>query len=225
MDIEKLQERIDKAQEKIDKKLNTIEKAKIRIEKLNAKLEKCKYHNDEELYSEEGKKDSTSDEWFESWQMILKLKDAHNSITSNLKEIKKTEETLKKYQAQMVKENAKHKSLENIPEILKKLIDEIIEKNDKMMMEDPKETRTNEEIHKDNVEFANYIVINLIARTESVVGEITSWDNLHVTAGTHFLPVFNGKVHGTNGSAMIETIEAGGYNIQRWHLRVLIKKI
>ena len=225
MDIEKLQERIDKAQEKIDKKLNTIEKAKIRIEKLNAKLEKCKYHNDEELYSEEGKKNSTSDEWFESWQTILKLKDAHNSITSNLKEIKKTEETLKKYQNQMVKENNNLNKVENIPEILKNLIEKIIEENDKLAMNDPKEIRSSEEIHKDNVEFANYLVLNLITRTENVVGEITLWNELRITAGSHHLPVFNGIVNGTKGNAIIETIEAGGWNVQRWHLRVLVKKM
>jgi len=224
MDIQKLQERIDKAQEKIDKKCNTIEKTKARIEKLTAQIATFEHKTREELRTIPSE-ERTEENFYIPWEVLFKLEVAEDSIKANYKEIKKIEGSLKKYQDQMVKENNNLNKVENIPEILKNLIEKIIEENDKLAMNDPKEVRSFEEIHKDNVEFANYLVLNLIARTENVVGEITSWNELRITAGSHHLPVFNGVVNGTKGTAIIETIEAGGWNVQRWHLRVLIKKI
>ena len=49
------------------------------------------------------------------------------------------------------------------------------------------------------------------------VGEITEW-KLWFTS-----KALNGYVTGTKGSATIETIIAGGWNIQRRHNRVLVK--
>lgn len=224
MDIQKLQERIDKAQEKIDKKCNTIEKTKARIEKLTAQIATFEHKTREELRTIPSE-ERTEENFYTPWEVLFKLEVAEDSIKANYKEIKKIEGTLKKYQNQMVKENNNLNKIENIPEILKNLIEKIIEENDKLAINDPNEVRSSEEIHKDNVEFANYLVLNLIARTENVVGEITSWNELRITAGSHHLPIFNGVVNGTKGTAIIETIEAGGWNVQRWHLRVLIKKI
>ena len=224
MDIQKLQERIDKAQEKIDKKCNTIEKTKARIEKLTAQIATFEHKTREELRTIPSE-ERTEENFYTPWEVLFKLEVAEDSIKANYKEIKKIEGTLKKYQDQMIKENNNLNKVKNIPEILKNLIEKIIEENDKLAINDPNEVRSSEEIHKDNVEFANYLVLNLIARTENVVGEITSWNELRITAGSHHLPVFNGVVNGTKGTAIIETIEAGGLNVQRWHLRVLIKKI
>jgi len=224
MDIQKLQERIDKAQEKIDKKYNTIKKTKARIEKLTAQIATFEHKTREKLRTIPSE-ERTEENFYTPWEVLFKLEVAEDSIKANYKEIKKIEGTLKKYQNQMVKENNNLNKVKNIPEILKNLIEKIIEENDKLAMNDPKEIRSSKEIHKDNVEFANYLVLNLIARTENVVGEITSWNELRITAGSHYLPVFNGVVNGTKGNAIIETIEAGGWNVQRWHLRVLVKKI
>ena len=54
-------------------------------------------------------------------------------------------------------------------------------------------------------------------------GEITSWAGIHLEAGS-YCAVLNGYVEGKEGRARVESILAGGYNIQRLHIRVLVKE-
>lgn len=63
---------------------------------------------------------------------------------------------------------------------------------------------------------------DLCARISAVVGEITDCDYLSIGAKTGEL---NGIVTGTLGKARVETIGAGGYNIQCFHYRVLVHKL
>lgn len=63
---------------------------------------------------------------------------------------------------------------------------------------------------------------DLVKRVEAVVGTITNAENLHIGNQNGEL---NGYVEGTNGKCSVETISAGGYNIQCFHYRVLIHKI
>lgn len=59
----------------------------------------------------------------------------------------------------------------------------------------------------------------IIERTNSIVGRITDASNLSVGEKGDL----NGRIDGTKGSAWVETIGAGGYNIQCFHFRTLIK--
>ena len=60
-------------------------------------------------------------------------------------------------------------------------------------------------------------VLDLVNRVEEKVGQITNWKLWFASKA------LNGYVEGTKGSATIETIFAGGYNIQCLHQRVLVK--
>jgi hypothetical protein len=70
---------------------------------------------------------------------------------------------------------------------------------------------------------ARAFVLDLLNRTKEITGEITSWAGVHLTVGTNGFPVLNGYVEGKEGRALVESIYAGGYNIQRLHVRVLVK--
>lgn len=59
----------------------------------------------------------------------------------------------------------------------------------------------------------------LIARVEKKTGKITDASALRVASNAEL----NGKVIGEKGEAYVETITAGGYNIQCLHYRVLVK--
>lgn len=62
--------------------------------------------------------------------------------------------------------------------------------------------------------------LDLINRTKAIVGNVTNWEHLHYgVAG------LDGVVYGDKGKASVNTIVAGGYNIQRRHYRVLVKAI
>lgn len=61
----------------------------------------------------------------------------------------------------------------------------------------------------------------LIARMNKVIGEVKDATYLEVGMNGEL----NGVIIGENGKARIETIGAGGYNIQCYHYRVLVHKI
>ena len=85
--------------------------------------------------------------------------------------------------------------------------------------------KSDEQIHDDDVQSAENLIIDLIYRVRKITGEITNWSNIRVTAGTGGFTVLNGTVIGKEGIACVESITAGGYNIQRLHIRVLVHSV
>lgn len=61
----------------------------------------------------------------------------------------------------------------------------------------------------------------IIERTNAIVGQITDASHLHIGEDAEL----NGYIIGTDASAKVQTIGAGGYNIQRFHFRTLIHKM
>ena len=83
---------------------------------------------------------------------------------------------------------------------------------------------TFEELHKDNVKASENLLMNLWNRVKEKVGEATDWAGLYVTQGNEWEgAVINGVVKGTKGTAYVDTIGAGGWNIQKFHYRTLVK--
>lgn len=78
---------------------------------------------------------------------------------------------------------------------------------------------TDEEFRKIEEREADEWLLNLYNRVKEIVGEVT--DASGIRWGGKCL---DGFVVGTKGRAEVFTIDAGGYNIQRWHLRTLVKE-
>lgn len=78
--------------------------------------------------------------------------------------------------------------------------------------------QSDEYLYKKNEDTATVYVKDLIHRIKDRVGEITNLQNVHFSG-----KALNGYVEGTLGKVYLETILAGGYNIQRLHYRVLVK--
>lgn len=78
-----------------------------------------------------------------------------------------------------------------------------------------------DKLQKDLTQEANAKYDFIIERTNAIVGTITDATNLKV-GGKGDL---NGFIIGTRGTAKVQTVGAGGYNIQCFHYRTLINKM
>ena len=79
---------------------------------------------------------------------------------------------------------------------------------------------TDEEFRQIEEREADMWLINLYNRVKEITGEVTDCSYLHWGG-----KCLDGYVVGKAGKAKVETIGAGGYNIQRYHLRVLVHKM
>ena len=219
--------------ERINKTAEAIAKIETRIQKMEKDLPKAQ----KKLASLD--KETQRNEWWDAYEKVYRLEDG---ITGGKDKLKEKQNILKNWQEKLEKVNAETKKLMEIPEQLKDLQDqvakEIAEYNiflKKHIIADREELpykefkkqytmmdillmgKTDEEIRKDAEHEAKSWVLNLISRVEKKVGQITKW-NLHLASKS-----LNGWVEGTRGHAKVETITAGGYNIQCLHNRVLVK--
>ena len=236
MKIETLSERIANAENEIGKKQLTIAKKQALIDKKQQLLETKYLANS----------DSTK-------ALTLRWDIEHytGDISRLEREITETTHTLDNYRKQLTG-LMEHISvlITDMPNVLKGLQEELVERWDKWDIErrdriqsdyrelDYKEFsrkythadvmfkgKSNEQIHNDNVQSAENLIIDLIYRVRKITGEITDWSNIRASAGTGGFTVLNGTVIGKEGIACVESITAGGYNIQRLHIRVLVHSI
>lgn len=78
-----------------------------------------------------------------------------------------------------------------------------------------------EKLHKDLKAEADRKYDFIVERTEEIVEKITDASYLHIGDKGDL----NGWIIGTKGTAKVNTIGAGGYNIQRFHFRTLIHEM
>ena len=232
MKIETLRERINKAEEKIIKKQNTITKKTALVAKKTAELEK----------------ETDSRERYFIECDIGWLEDDLKRLAS---EIKETEKTLENYRAQLAGAIKREDLLtKEVPETLKALQAELVtgwdefdkSRRDKMIedcrtmdyhdflkkyrgQDTQLRYKSVDEIHAENVRDAEAIILNLVNRVKGITGEITNWGKLYLQPDNNGWSILNGRVEGKEGVAYVESIGAGGYNIQRYHIRVLVKSI
>lgn len=82
-----------------------------------------------------------------------------------------------------------------------------------------------DEIHERNVKAGKSLVLDLYNRVAEIVGKFENAENLKVTRGNKDLAVINGTVEGNGRIAKVQSIGAGGYNIQRFHIRTLVHEV
>lgn len=240
-------ERIAKAQETISKKQNTITKKEAQIQKKIAELNKKGFtYTGNRVYTDELEKQGFSRE--EAWDIYwlqCDISSLEDDIERGKREIAEKEEKLPEYQKALAEAEQRERIIANdIPESMKKAKEELvlswtlydIRVRDKMR-EDRRNLpyreftkrwkytmvdsldKTDEELKKINEKEATAWLIDLYNRVKDITGDIIDAENIHWGG-----KALDGWIVGKNGTADVFTIEAGGYNIQRWHLRVLVKR-
>ena len=241
MKIHTLEERIKNAEAKIAKKTATIEKKEALIVKKQDKIKKLGFDPSADKY--EVAKVSN-----EAYFLMCDIDWAREDIERGSREINEIRSNLEKYRAQLAGELEREVILiRDIPESMKRMQAELVEEWDRWDKERrdrvkaaykelgwtefrKKYTRadydfkdfTDEKIHEQNVQDAKYLIIDLYYRVKDITGEVTDWSGISAEVGTHGFTVLNGCVEGKEGIAVVESIFAGGYNIQRLHVRVLV---
>ena len=248
MTKEMAMERIKKAEEFISKKRGTISKKEKSIEKKLEEIRKLgvtfegSVHHICEL-EEMGIDKETADALY--W-LECDVTGLQEDIRRSKKAIAEKEAKLPEYRKALEEAEQKEAILANeVPESMKEAKAELVESwtrydllIQEQIMKDSKELewkeyskkwsysareeylyKKEEDFRKRNEKEATIWLLDLYERVKDIVGTITDTSNLR-WAGK----ALNGVVYGTAGTANVQTIEAGGWNIQRWHLRVLVHK-
>lgn len=245
MKISTLKDRIEKKANTIERKQNTIAKKMAQIEKKASKVRAYGYDPEGSRYQAAETEDHDTIYW-----LMCDIEDMKDDIKRNEEQIEECKATLEKYEKQLAGELEKEATfIKEVPQAMKDCESMLIEEwdeGDKRLRAYYKEqykelgyreftkkfnhsnydfiSITDEQIHNSNVKAARNFVLDLLNRVKEVTGEVTDWAGVRLEAGNTF-PVLNGIVKGKEGTAEVESIYAGGYNIQRLHIRTLVKAI
>jgi hypothetical protein len=240
MKVADLKIKVQKAEEAVQKAQKTIERHAIQMEKkLNVILEHG--WDPEDRYCREG-----TPEHNEAYWAICEYETKVEDVKNATKKLEDKMRILNNWKERLVAAEAKErKFLMEVPECMKTMMNQLItmwDEHDKTRRDALKEsyrnaryaewvkkhTRadyefmhlTDDQIHGLNVMAAEDLIMDLYNRINAITGEVTDWDGIHYGG-----KALNGEVHGQLGSVRVESILAGGYNIQRLHIRVLVHEI
>lgn len=234
-----LKERLEKAQATVEKKKATIERHKQQAEK---KLQKITENGwDPKAKYEYAKKNNNDAYW-----AICEYENKLDDIIGAESKLEDAEQVVRNWQEKLDKQVKLELTLANeVPEAFKQARAELVERwveqdiREREVMKQKKQElsykefrklyryteeealkHTDEEFRKIEEREADMWLINLYNRVKDITGEITDCSSLYWGG-----KCLDGTVVGVNGTARVDTIGAGGYNIQRFHLRVLVHKM
>lgn len=239
--IKTLEKAIAQKNEKLAKKRATIVRMQATYEKAVAKCKElgCEFKTEGFDWR------SCSNDVYDA---ATRAENALNSIKNAEKEIAKTSADLEKVQAELAEAQ---KEVAQLPEVLKVFQAELNTKLYEAFLEHREAVRKHvnaleasgeysklpwEETHRLSEEYlatdealardaefhARDLVFSLFYRVRDICGEVTDYNNLKITRGSQGRAAINGFLTGTRGKCEVRSIEAGGYNIVCWHIRVLV---
>lgn len=243
-------EKVTKATENVEKAIKTIERHYAQLEKKSAKANKAMNSNfnfvemtEEEIYKIAfANKDDNELYW-----AIIEIKNKHEDIKGATKKLEEKKQILQNWEAKLERQlEVERKFQKEIPEAMKEAFEMLVadwnrydlEKKERIIKAyrelgyvefvkkykystyDWAMSATEQSIDNSNRRSATIWMLDLYNRVYAITGEITDCSRLHFSG-----KALDGYVTGTEGTAKVETILAGGYNIQRLHARVLVHEM
>ena len=154
--------------------------------------------------------------WAESMERIKTLEAKNITLMQNIEKLNRLEQ--KELQKQLATNGLPKIIIEFLEGYKKLLFNSIIESHDNSE-EDLFRYRTLEEIKKYVEQHISDMGVQISYRVNAKCGKIIDASDLYISINGQL----NGKIVGEKGTAKVETITAGGYNIQVLHYRVLVK--
>ena len=180
----------------------------------------------------------------------LKIWKRLENVYEKMKKVQKLEVTLANQKAKAEKENKKKDNLSDMPKVFDDLKNRMVKYNvdwtlnqKTMLQKELKELgreaflkkykyeeydlavyKKEDEIKKEIQTQVNKLVEDLFIKTKKICGNVKKFSDLRLTVNGSGYPILIGQVIGDNGTASIEPIEAGGYNIQKLHIRYIVRR-
>lgn len=231
-----IKDRLEKAQATVEKRKATIERHKAQAEKKLSQITAKGISTDPMK-----NRDNNEDYW-----LCCEYKYKLDDIKGATEKLAEAEQIVRNWQDKLDRQVALELTLaKEVPEAFKQaraeLVDRWVEydiRAREVMLKRKKELsyeefrelykytaeealkHTDAEFRKIEEHEADMWLINLYNRVKEITGEVTDCSSLRWGG-----KCLDGFVIGKSGKARVETIGAGGYNIQRYHLRVLVHKI
>ena len=246
MKSQEVRERREKAEATVEKRKLTIERHKKAAEKKLQQIKAKGWEPDRALY--QNKRDNES---WEAYWAVCEYEQKLEDIKGATDKLAEAEEIAANWRAKLEKQvELEEKIAHEMPEIFRQLRDELAKSWTEYDMErksrwlevrakyqagklsreeyrkmykysqEMELSKTEEEFYKSNLKEVELFIVDLYNRVKAITGEVTDWANIHYGG-----KALNGFVTGENGTAKVESILAGGYNIQRLHVRVLVHKV
>lgn len=241
MTTEMIQKRIDSTVDRKNKKFETIDRKTKQLEKKRQLLRSAGFedHIPQDQISSH----------YDLWNKTYDIEFIEEDIQRNIREIDELDKLIQKYQNQLVNNLEQENVYNNLPPILKTMKEEltrkwtdqdvkrlnsirkqwingeldsstIVKKYGYRTYDSIRSVINEKEIEVENEKTAKFFVLDLYRRVIKVTGEFLDYSNLHLSG--HAL---NGVIVGKLGKAKVETIVAGGWNIQQIHYRCLVHEI
>lgn len=249
MTSKELQERLNKAQEKLAKKEALVKKYEAKAEKIRKQIIAKGWSLEAGRYQKHENGSPKTEEANECYWTFCDLDDAEEGIKNTIKAIEEQKRIVAKWADKVETARKQEKVIDReYPKEFKELRNNLVAEWTRYDIERKARLRkayeeleykefikkykyagyahmhtSDEDFRKANERTADALILNLWNRVKEKVGTPTAYDLLLENGNSYEGMALNGVVTGTDGIARVESILAGGYNIQRLHIRVLVK--
>lgn len=220
--VEKINATIERHFKRVEKNKTALEKSGIIVNYDNVVLKGTSAEFNESMKELESLRSKLyRDESLEKeFNCLYTLCNVLEDIRGSYKKLEEAQKVVSNWHEKVITEKAKNDFAASAPQVIIDFVNAWGELAFEWMMANEK--KPNEESIRKLIENEKQIkIIQLTTRVTDVVGNITDASQLDIGEKGDLI----GIIKGEKGSVEVETISAGGWNIQRFHYRTIVTKL